>query len=115
TQGRGNQTVDLAGDFGVDTPLVLGRSLAEGAISDFRIFNREVNETEARFLQQWPAIQAALAQDKTELTESARSALLTYFLQKEHEPYRKLAREQNDLDTEVRAIARRGSVTLVLE
>src|SRR5438309_1414373 len=31
TQGRGNQVVELPGDIAVDTPLVLGRSLAEGA------------------------------------------------------------------------------------
>jgi hypothetical protein len=115
TQGRGNQNTEISGDFGVDTPLVLGRSLAEGAISDFRIFNRAVSESEAQLLHQWPAIQSALSQDRAQLTDSGRSALLTYFLLKEYEPYRKLIREQNDLDLETRTIARRGSVSLVME
>jgi hypothetical protein len=115
TQGRGNQNTEISGDFGVETPLVLGRSLAEGSISDFRIFNRAVSESEARLLNEWPAIQSALAQDAAQLTEASRGALMTYFLFKEYEPFRKLTREQNELDIEARTIARRGSVSLVME
>jgi hypothetical protein len=114
-QGRGNQNVDLTGDIGVETPLVLGRSLAEGAISDFRILNRTISESEARLLSQWPAIQAALANKNDQLDQSGRSALLTWFLLNEYEPYRKLAHQQNELGLAVSAIARRGSVTLVME
>ncbi|HVW85363.1 MAG TPA: DUF1553 domain-containing protein, partial [Bryobacteraceae bacterium] len=115
TQGRGNQNVELSGDIGVDAPLVLGRSLADGAIADFRIFNRAVTEGEARLLSEWPAIQQALATDSAQLTDSARSALLTWFLVNEYEPWRKLAREQSELDGEARTIARRGAVSLVME
>ena len=115
TQGRGNQNVELAGDIGADTPLVLGRSLAEGSISDFRIFNRTVSEAEAGLLSQWPAIQVALTQKTDQLNPSGRAALRTWFLLNEYEPYRKLAREQNDLDLQARSMARRGSVSLVME
>ena len=115
TQGRGNQNVDLGGDIAVDMPLVLGRSLAEGAISDFRIFNRAVSESEARLLERWPAIQSALAQESPKLNDDSRSSLMTYFLVNEYAPYRKLAKEQNDLDAEAREIARRGAISLVLE
>ena len=63
TQGRGNQNVDLTGDISVENPLVLGRNLPDGAIADFRIFDRVVSESEASLLNQWPAIEAALTKD----------------------------------------------------
>jgi hypothetical protein len=115
TQGRGNQNTDFSGDIAVDAPLLLGKSLEGGAISDFRIFNRVVSEAEARLLSDWPAIQTALATDSAQLTPDARAALRTYFLNNQYEPYRKLAVEQNNLNLEARAIARRGSVSLVME
>jgi hypothetical protein len=115
TQGRGNQNTELSGDIGVDSPLELGRSLAEGAISDFRIFNRAISESEARLLNEWPAIQMALATDTSELSTGARAALFTYFLTSEHEPFRKLAREQDELNFEAKKIARRGAVSLVMQ
>jgi hypothetical protein len=114
-QGRGNQNVELSGDIAVDSPLILGRSLADGAIADFRIFNRVVSESEAHLLSEWPAIQTALATDSAQLSAPAKTALLTYFLNNEYEPYRKLAREQNELNLEAGAIARRGAVSLVME
>ncbi len=115
TQGRGNQTTDLQGDISVDAPLTLGRSLADGSISDFRIFDRVVTESEARLLSEWPAIQTALAADPATLDAADRASLQTYFLQRQYEPYRQLAREQAKLNIEAKEIARRGSVSLVME
>src|SRR5262249_41342375 len=43
------------------------------------------------------------------------SSLLTYFLFHEHEPFIRLVREQNTLNLEARAIARRGATTLVMQ
>jgi hypothetical protein len=103
TQGRGNQNVNLNGEIGVDNPLMLGRSLAEGAVADFRIFNRVVSEAEAKLLAQWTSI----GQD--------RDAQLTLFLLKGYEPFRELAAEQNELNLEAKAISRRGAVTLVMQ
>jgi hypothetical protein len=115
TQGRGDQNVDISGDIAVDTPLVLGRSLPDGAIEDFRIFNRVVSESEAKLLNQWPILQSVLPLDSAQLGAAGRNALLTYFLLNEYEPFRKLARKQNDLSLEAKAIARRGAVSLVME
>jgi len=112
TQGRGNQNVELRGSIAVEAPLVLGRSLPEGAIADFRIFKRAVSESEASMLYEWLAIEKALSEPQT--NDEGRRALLTYFLGKEHEPFRKLASEQNELNLAARAIARRGAVTLVM-
>ncbi|MBL8215625.1 MAG: DUF1553 domain-containing protein, partial [Bryobacterales bacterium] len=114
TQGRGNQNVELRGSIGVEAPLVLGKALAEGAIADFRIFKRVVSESEAALLYDWLAIDRALRQDSAELNDASRNALLTYFLMKEYEPFRKLAVEQNESNLKARAIARRGAVTLVM-
>ena len=115
TQGRGNQNVDLTGDIGTDAPLVLGRSLPDGAISDFRIFNRVVSESEVKLLSDWPAIETALATESGKLTDASRGALLTWFLLNQHQPYRLLAKEQNELNQQAKAIARRGATSLVME
>ncbi len=115
TQGRGNQNTELAGDIGVDTPLILGRSLPDGAISDFRILNRVVSESEAALLNEWPAIQAALAKEPAGRTADDRTALQTWFLVKEDAPFRTLVAEQDKLNLEAKAIAQRGAETLVMQ
>jgi len=112
---RGLSDPDIAGDLGNEQPLMLGRSFPDGAISDFRVFNRVVNEGEVRLVSDWPAIQTALAADVSQLTELDRAALTTYFLAKQYEPYRALANELNDLSLKAGAISRRGAVTLVME
>jgi len=86
---------------------MLGRAFPDGAISDFRIFNRVVGESEVRLLSECPAIQTALAAASAPSTDSSRSALLTYFLTKQYEPYQALAKEQNDLNAKASVITRR--------
>lgn len=115
TQGGGNQNVELSGDIGVDAPLILGRSLEGGAISDFRIFNRVVSESEARLLHEWPTISAALQKETSGLNDADRQALLTWYLFKEDDAFRSLVQEQNTQNIEAKAIARRGAVTLVMQ
>ncbi len=113
TQGGGNQNLDLKGSISVDQPLVLGRSLKDGAIADFRIFRRIVSEGEAYMLNQWPAIESALT--KPQPTETERDALLTYYLFNHDEAFRKLEHEQSKLALEAKAIARRGAVSHVMQ
>ncbi len=114
TQGGGNLNLDLPGDIGVDTPLVLGRSLSDGAISDFRILNRVVSESEARLLNDWVAASVALKKDSQTLSDSDKEALLSWYLVKEDARFRELSQEQAKLNTQARAIARRGAITLVM-
>jgi len=104
TQGRGNQVTELPGDIEVETPLTLGRSFEGGSISDLRIFNRVVTESEAKLLNDWPRIRTG-----------DEAALRTYYLQRLYEPYKLLAAEQADLNIKANKIARRGSVSLVME
>jgi hypothetical protein len=115
TQGRGNQSVELMGDIAVDDPLILGKSLAQGAIADFRIFNRVVSESEAHLLSEWPAIEAALGRKHGNISDADRAALREYFLFTQYDPFRRLAAEQNTLNLKAKEIARRGAVTLVME
>lgn len=116
TQGRGNVVQDLNGDIGVETPLVLGKNLADGAIADLRIFNREVSESEARLITAWPAISSALeAETGKAPTAEARASLLQWFLAREYAPVKALVDEQNKLNVEAKAIARRGAVSLVMQ
>ena len=115
TQGGGNQNLEITGNIRVENPLKLGPSLAKGAIDDFRIFKRVVSESEARLLGRWPGIEAALAKQPEQLGAADREALLDYYLIKEDAAFRKLASEQNELNLEARAIARRGAVTYVMQ
>jgi hypothetical protein len=95
---------ELPGDIDVETPLTLGRSFEGGSISELRIFNRVVTESEARLLNDWPRIHTG-----------ATDALRTYYLQRIYEPFKLLAAEQADLNVKANKIARRGSVSLVME
>ncbi len=103
TQGGGNQNVVLKGGIAAKVPLVLGRSLASGAISDFRMFNRVVSESEAALLSQWTAIESG-----------DRDALLTYWLVRDNAEFGKLSTEQNALNLEAKSISRNAAITHVM-
>ena len=112
---RGLNDPDFAGDLGTDLTLSLGRNFPDGAISDFRVFNRIVTESDVRLLNDWPAIQTALASDAAPSTDGARAGLETWFLQRQYEPYRTLAKELSDLSAKLVPVVHRGGVSLVME
>ena len=114
TQGRGNQNVELPGSIGVDVPLTLGKSFENGLIAGFHIFNRTLTESEAKMMAEWVSIAGALKKDPAQLTPRDREALLSYYLVKEHEPFRALVAEQDELNADAAKIARRGAVTHVM-
>ncbi|MBK7928140.1 MAG: DUF1553 domain-containing protein [Bryobacterales bacterium] len=114
TQGGGNQNVELPGSIDTGLPITLGRNFEGGAIADFRIFNRVLSESEAKMMHEWVAIEGALRKDPAQLTANDRDALLTYFLLKEHAPFRALVDEQNKLNDEAKVIARKGAITHVM-
>ena len=104
TQGGGNQNTMLPGSIApANTPLLLGRSLASGAIADFRIFGRVASEAEAVLLSQWTSLEAG-----------DPSALSSYWLLKENPAFGRLSSEQNALNLEAKSIARRGAITHVM-
>ena len=102
--GRNGLNNELLGDLGVDSPLLLGRSLPEGAISDFRIFNRALTESEAQLLGDWTGVEGG-----------DRKALLSYYVQHNDDAFRALGREQTELNADARAMNRRGAITLVMQ
>ena len=114
-QGLGARNAQLNGTIETEEPLVLGRSFTGGGIADFRLYHRVLTEAEARLLSAWPDTSAALAQPTADLTPAVRRNLLDWFLVRSWEPYRKLATEQHRLNLDLREIARRGAVTLVMD
>ncbi|MGA7236225.1 MAG: DUF1553 domain-containing protein [Bryobacteraceae bacterium] len=94
TQGRNNPNTKLSGGIGGDDPLILGRSLVDGAVADFRMVDRVVTASEARLLRDGP---------------------LGYFLLREYEPYRALALEEDKLDLEAKEITRHAATTPVMQ
>jgi Protein of unknown function (DUF1553)/Protein of unknown function (DUF1549)/Planctomycete cytochrome C/Concanavalin A-like lectin/glucanases superfamily len=114
-QGLGARNAHLNGSIETEDGIMLGRSFAGGVISDFRLFHRVLTEAEARLLAAWRPTAAALAQPTADLTPAARQNLLDWFLARSYDPYRKLAAEQHRLNLDLRAIASRGSTTLVME
>jgi hypothetical protein len=114
-QGLGARNARLNGSIATEDGVMLGRSLAGGAISDFRLFHRVLTEAEARLLSAWPETAAALAKPTEGLTPEERSSLLLWFLTRSYEPYRNLAAEQQKLNLDLRDIAHRSNVTLVMQ
>ena len=113
--GLGARNAKLNGSIETDENIVLGKSLAGGAISEFHLYHRVLAQSEAETLSVWPDTAAALAYPTSQLTPSARAGLLDYFVARYYEPYKTLAAEQQRLNLDVREIQSRGSATLVME
>jgi mono/diheme cytochrome c family protein len=96
-----------------DAPLRLGndkkRYFTNGAIAEFRVIARRVDEQEAELLTARRAASAA-ARREAGLTREDREALLPYYL-----ATREAAARLRRLDAERDAIARRASITLVMQ
>ncbi len=100
-QGGGDQNTRLTGSISPGTPLLLGkenlRGFEGGAISEFQIFNRAITAEEALVVKQWP------------MADRLR------YLTLHDKEYRGLNAKLATLETEARAIRKRGAVTLVME
>ena len=97
---------------------MLGRKhFADGAIADFRIFNRVVSESEAQLASDWPAIEAALQQGRRRShRRRARAARPTICCSEHAAVHANWPREQNAVEAGGAArSARRGAITLVMQ
>jgi hypothetical protein len=94
TQGRNNANTKLNGGISVDDPLTLGKSLADGAIADFRMADRVITKSEA---QLWS------------------DGELARFLLHDYAPYKTLAAEQEKLDHDAREILLHAATTPVMQ
>jgi hypothetical protein len=119
TQGRGDQNTLLQGSLLVNQPLRLGgdgkRFFENGAIADFRIFNRALTEEEALVAGAWPQLVAARAKTPEQLSADEREALHRYFLLHNDQPYQVLGEQLAAYAAEKRAIRQRGAITHVME
>ncbi|HYZ86517.1 MAG TPA: DUF1553 domain-containing protein [Bryobacteraceae bacterium] len=113
TQGRTPQR--LEGSITVDRPLVFGKGMDGGAISDLRIFKRELTISEMALVNQWPAIESAFEKSNDKLTVKDVAALRQWYLRTQHEPYRELASKLDALSEEHEKLRQRGAITLVME
>jgi len=103
TQGAGDVNVELRGELAPRSPLKLGGGLGGGAISDFRVYNRALNEDEAHLLFQWPKLHAG-----------DRDALRLYYTIHHLPAWGELAAKLPPLAEERRAIRKLGGVTHVM-
>ncbi len=112
--GRQITTQKLRGDIDVTEPVLLGGGLSGGAISDFRLFNRAITESEAKLLANWTTVQSALLKAASQRTSQDNAVLLRYYLHTQHEGFRTLAAEQAELNGEAHEMAGRGAITHVM-
>src|SRR6185295_4773206 len=118
TQGTGEDLEPLATSVRTMAPLHLGRDkkkyFEDGALADFRILNRAVDEQEAAMLSLWNTIRASRSKTASALTDAERRALETYYLYRLDSVARKTVAELRQVEAERRSIARRGATTLVM-
>src|SRR6185295_12628163 len=118
TQGTGEDLEPLSTSARTMAPLRLGRDkkkyFEDGAIADFRILNRAVDEQEAAMLSLWNTIRASRTKASSGLTDAARRALETYSLYRLDSVARTTVTELRHVEAERRSIARRGATTLVM-
>ncbi len=119
TQGTGEDLEPLESTVENDSPMYLGNDkksyFDQGAIADFRIMNRDVDEQDAELLARWTTIANAREKDTAELTPAERAALLVYYVASRDRAARETVAKLRKADAEWGAIARRGAMTLVMQ
>ena len=83
TQGTGEDLEPLESSVENDSPMHLGNDkesyFDQGAIADFRILNRDLDEQDAELLARWTTIANAREKDTAGLTAAERAAFLVYY------------------------------------
>jgi hypothetical protein len=106
-----DQNID--GSIRVRSPLKLG-DLDGGALSDVRIFDRQVSPDEASVLLAWNSVRAELDRSAARPETKYMSALMTLHLLRTHGGFQKASQELARADEEMQAIRHRGAVTHVI-
>lgn len=119
TQGAGDQNISLRGCFNSRTPVRLAkdgtRGLGEGAIADFRVFDRVITAEEAQLVAQWPRLDSARRKDVASLAPAELEALQLYYVSTRDEEYMRLAAKLPEFKAERREIRQRGAVTHIMQ
>jgi hypothetical protein len=115
--GDGSDFPPLESSIRATSPVILGtkdkEGFDQGAIADFRILNRRVDELDAKQLYEADALQVAAKQKVPDLTATGRQALLTYYTAQVDSAGKKAASELHKVDAQRMEIALRGSTTFV--
>ncbi len=118
-KSTGRAIHEVEGEIGRAVPLTLGGRMGsdgevvdtfDGAISDFRILNREASAAEAKLLYGWADIRGFAAKKP----KKAREGLEEYYLTREYEPYRQAMERVARLEVERRDIIARNPLTYVM-
>ncbi len=116
--GDGGDTHPLRTSPRTDSPLLLGRDkkkyFEEGAIADFHILNREIDEQDAETLFAWNTISAAKTKPAAELSDVERAALQNYYFYKADTTAGETVAQLRKVNAERHRVARRGATTLVM-
>ena len=128
TERTGRALRELAEEIAVDAPLVLGARATDseddedgmtahlqGAISDFRVFNRALTHSEAKLLSLWDAIQTSEGKRAGKLSDRERAAHAQYYLVERDRAFQQADRQLAALQAERRSILRRSPVTHIQE
>lgn len=119
TYGTGEDLEPLNSSIKVSAPLTLGKEGAQyfsgGAISDFRVLDKRVDEVEAKLLYLSGTVAAAARKMPSTLSEDERKALRTYYTYARDPKTRKMVARLREVDAERYAIARRGAIALVMQ
>src|SRR5205814_8991505 len=86
-----------------------------GALQDVRIYGRLLRPEEVTLLARWPRIVGTLAKAPPKLTGPERDELLTLYVNRVDEAYRKTADRLVVLENEQRVIRLRSAVTHVMQ
>jgi hypothetical protein len=92
-----------------------GEKGIEGAVADFRVFNRVITEEESRIAAAWPAVAAALPKARVDLSAAEKDALKLYYLAHHDARYQALAAALTRASVEHRAIELRSNTAMVME
>ena len=92
-----------------------GEKGIDGAVADFRVFNRVISEEESRIAAAWPAVAAASSKDRAELAPAETDALKLYYLMQRDASYQALAAAFTRAGIEHRDIELRSNTAMVLE
>ncbi len=92
-----------------------GEKGIEGAVGDFRIFNRVITEEESRIAAAWPAVAAAVSKDARAAFAAEKDALKLYYLTHRDAGYQALLAAFARASVEHREIELRSNTAMVME
>ncbi len=119
TRGTGEDLEPLESSAVTRSPLLLGNDkkkfFEQGAIAEFRVLDRHVDEQQAELLSVWSTIAASRPARNSQPTDPQRAALKVYYLYQRDPATRETVTRLRAIDSERYSIRRRSAVTLVMQ